>query len=327
MMVSKSDCIRNLIRFFPEKLKKPLNAVNFEIFGDLCEIRIRAFRPIAFVFPYETFFLTDAGRLSAFYSMDCISLNDSDVTAVFSKMCNYSVYSYAESISKGFITLENGVRVGVYGTAVSSDEAVSTMRNIRGMNIRIPAVYNGVSEKISKLFEKGKKNVLICGPPSSGKTTVLKDLCRYLSDIYLFKLAVIDERGEFEKEYVGYNADVLSFYPKKAGIEISVRTLSPDFIICDEIGDSQEVEAILDGLNSGVNFVMTIHCKSVKELLYKKQFKLLKSKAEIDYCIFLKKKSEIDSIINFKELADENDCVNRNYNNLDIGRVAGCAQT
>ena len=121
MSCSKSNTVRYLLRYFPKKLSDSLLNIDDSRFSGLCEIRIRASNPITLVFADDTYFITDSGRLSAFKSMDCIALSDTEVATVFTKMCNYSVYSYTQSIANGFITLENGIRVGVYGTAVNEN--------------------------------------------------------------------------------------------------------------------------------------------------------------------------------------------------------------
>lgn len=310
MLANKSEKVRLLFRYFPDRLVKAIECIGDDALNSLCEIRVRADKPIVLVCESKTYFLTDCGRLTGFYSVDSLTLNDTDISSMFSKMCNCSVYTYTESIINGFITLESGIRIGVYGTAVTTDGKISALRKIRGLNIRIPSAHIGVSSRVAELFKSSGQNVLICGPPSSGKTTVLKDLCRYLSDDYFYKLAVIDERGELSDEYIGFNTDILSFYPKAAGIEISVRTLSPDIIVCDEFGNGNEINSVLDGLNSGVNFVLTLHCDGYNDLFYKNQFIRLIRCSEIDYCVFLKNKSEIDLIINREELADAINIIN-----------------
>ncbi len=306
MKNKKSENMKALLKYFPASVSSVLTALDEADTESLCEIRLRADSPAVLIFTDKTAFITSTGRITPFYCNGILKTDNECVKEIFNRMCGFSVYSLTDNIANGFITLENGSRVGVYGTAVTSDGKITSVRNIRGLNIRLAGSFYGVSKPIVSLYEKGRVNTLICGPPSSGKTTVLKDLCAHLSDDYKFKLCVIDERAEFSREYLGYNTDVLTGYPKYIGIEIAVRTLSPDIVVCDELGSSNEVETVIAGLNSGVSFVMSLHCRSKDELLNKEQFKLLRESLMLDYCVFLKNKSEISEILLLKELLNEN---------------------
>ncbi len=301
----KIERLKAILKYLPQTVTSALLNLDESQADGLCEIRLRAENPVVLIFTDKTAFITSSGRMTPFYSNGLLKTDGECVKEIFNLMCRYSVYSLTEDISNGFITLQNGCRVGVYGTAVTADGRITAVRNIRGLNIRLSGFFEGISEPIAKLYEKQRVNTLICGPPSSGKTTVLKDLCRFLSDNYKYKIAVIDERAEFSGEHLGCNTDVLTGYPKPSGITIAVRTLSPDIIICDELGEKSEVESVLSGLNSGVSFVMSIHCHTKDELLRKEQFNLLRKSLMLDYCVFLKNKGQISEIKRMKELFDE----------------------
>lgn len=308
MLFKKKEILDLVLKYLPSHISNPFFSLDCSLTEKLCEIRLKTGLPVVLVFTDRTSFITVTGRLTEYISNDLVRTSDSDINDIFVKMCNYSVYSLTESISEGYITLENGCRVGVYGTAVMKNGRIYSVRNIRGLNIRLSGQYDSVSGRISDLYIERNVNTLICGPPSSGKTTMLKDLCRVLSDKYRRRIALIDERGEFQCSELGFNTDVLTSYPKAKGVNIAVRTLSPEIVICDELGDSEEVQAVLDGLNSGVNFIMTLHCSSYSELQNKEQFKRLSLNSFPDYCVFLKNKCEIERIVSLKVERDENDC-------------------
>ncbi len=306
MKSGKSENLKAILKYLPEHIAGSLAFLEETQVNTLSEIRLRADSPAVLIFTDKIAFITSSGRLTPFFSNGLIKTDADCVKEIFNKMCKFSVYSLTDNIINGFVTLENGCRVGVYGTAVTADGKVTSVRNIRGLNIRISGNFDGVAQPVFELYERSRVNVLICGPPSSGKTTVLKDLTRQLSESFKYKICVIDERAEFSEAYLGCNTDVLTGYPKSEGIEIAVRTLSPDIIVCDELGTVSEVKSVITGLNSGVGFVMSVHCRSKDELFNKEQFRLLKESLMLDYCVFLKNKSETESILALKELADEN---------------------
>lgn len=258
----------------------------------LCEIRLRADRAAVLIFADRTEFLTASGRLTSFYSEGLFTLSRQEIEDIFIRMCNYSIHSLTENIAEGFITLEGGCRIGVYGTAVVKDGKITSVRNIEGMNIRVPAEYRGCAQPIyNRLFYSRIPNTVICGPPMSGKTTVLRDLSRLISDEGMKKVAVIDERSELSGGDLGFNTDVLKNYPKAQGIGIAVRTLSPDVIICDEIGTLEEAQELCSLFNCGVKFIVTMHCSDLTELKRRPQFALLSDAGVADACVLLNEKN------------------------------------
>lgn len=295
MNVNKKENIKNIAKYFTENLNNVIKNLNDEQIADLCEIRIREEQPVVLNFTSAFRFVTCSGRLTQFYSESLMRTRRNEIEKIFSKMCRYSVYSLTESISNGFITLEGGNRVGVYGTAVSENGKINSVRNISGLNIRFSGDKKDVSRPVAdRFFEDTVSHLLVCGPPSSGKTTLLRDLCRILSNEKLKKIAVVDERGEMYGYNLGFNTDVLNRYPKAKGIEIAVRTLSPEIIVCDEVGEVDETSAIKNSLNSGVKFVMSIHCDSIDELKRKEQFRILCGAGAVENLVFLDKNFNIE---------------------------------
>ncbi len=288
MQLNKKDNIGSLLKYLP-----PIFASAAEKdLGELCEIRLRAEKPVAFVFPEQTNFITPTGRLTNFYSENLFSLSKAEIEEIFVKMCGYSVHSLTDNIAEGFITLNGGMRVGVYGTAVVHDGKITPVRSIEGLNIRIPGEYCGCAAPIySRLFHGRMCNTIICGAPMSGKTTVLRDLCRLISDEEQKKLVIIDERSEMSGYNLGINTDVLRNYPKIPGIEIAVRTLSPDIVVCDEIGSVEEARKLCTLVNCGVKFIVTMHCSELHELKRRPQYALLSEAGAAEACVFLSDKN------------------------------------
>ena len=302
----KEENIRRVCGFLPSRLSATIMSLSAERKSMLCEIRLRSSKPAVLIFTDGRQFITQSGRLTSFLTNDFMFFTQTEIETVFNSMCRYSVHSLSHEIAEGFITVDGGNRVGVYGTAVTDGERITSVRDIKGLNIRISGDFIGCAEKISEIYDGKRPNVLICGPPSSGKTTLLKDLCRILSDEKGIKVCFVDERNEADGCNTGINTDVLSGYPKTKGIELAVRTLSPEVIAFDEIGDVTESQAVCSGLNSGVNFIMTIHCRSGEELLRKPQFRHLRASGAVDYCVFAENVGKISKIITAEELENEN---------------------
>lgn len=250
------------------------------------EIRLRSGKPIVVVCLGEVKFLSSSGRLTDVYSDLNLKTDASEINDIFIRLCGYSVHSFSDAINRGYITLTGGHRAGVAGTAVSENGKITAVRDICCINLRIAREIRGAADELyGRLFADGLSSVIIAGPPSSGKTTILRDLARQLSGTErgrMYKTFVCDERCEIgagisgiPQNDLGINCDVISCYPKEEGILIGLRSFSPDIIICDEIASYAEVSAVETGLNSGVNFALSIHAKDERELRAKPIMKRL----------------------------------------------------
>ena len=253
------ESIQRICDCFGEALTEAVNSFR----DDLCEIRVRADKPIVLSVLNEPYFLGKSGCLTKDIKKS-VFVSHAELKSVFSCLCSYSVYKHMESITDGFITLAGGHRVGVCGTASIRDGRVQAVSEITSLNVRLAKSFVGCADSLLKSTDP-KKGILICGVPSSGKTTILRDMARTLSLIQLKKVSVIDERLEIAASYHGQAgfdvglADVYSGYPKSKAMTLAVRTMSPDYIICDELtGD--DPEPIKNALNCGVSVIATAHC-------------------------------------------------------------------
>lgn len=307
------------ISFLPVSLNKMLMNISEEIKNKTYEIRLRTGKCIVLTTSEGAVFV-DIERVTYVYSEDLYKVTVQEMRDSFNRLCNFSVYSHSDSIVQGFITTSYGHRVGLSGTAVSENGTVKSIRDVNSLNIRIAREFNGCADEIlDKVFNGSLQNLIIAGPPSSGKTTLLRDIARQISSGRLceyYKVAVVDERCEISpvsdgecKCDIGPNTDILSSFRKADGIMCALRTLSPELIVCDEIGTSEECKAIESGLNSGVRFVLSIHASNLQELENKPQFRILKQSG-IDWKVVILSSvpGKIKEIIEMGEADVQNGC-------------------
>ena len=241
------------------------------------EIRFRADKPVVAVTESGCCFLHSSGRLTQIYSGHTVVTGGRELEEIFHRICSCSVHTFKDAINRGFVTVEGGHRAGVGGTAVTENGRVISVRDINCINIRVAREIMGAADEIySRCYSSGIGGLIVAGPPSSGKTTVLRDLARQLSGVergVLAKVFVCDERGEIGAVHcgkvqndLGINCDLITSYPKSEGILIGLRSFSPDIIICDEIATEEELLAVESGLRTGVCFALSIHAGSETEL-------------------------------------------------------------
>ncbi len=214
--------------------------------------------------------------------------NQFEIDEIFSKMCQYSPYAYIEDIKRGFITIENGCRVGICGRVVDD----YNIKNISSLNIRIAKEIQGCSKIIA---DKISGNILIASAPACGKTTILRDLIRCYSNSGK-NIGVADERGEISgiNFDLGKRTDVMLNCSKTEGMEMILRSMAPDIIAVDELGGEDDIKSAFNIVHCGVNLIATIHAKTVDEVKYR----LGELYNEFDYMVFLCGIGKVSKIYN-----------------------------
>lgn len=248
-----------------------------------------------------------------------------DIKSMVQKISNYSLYAYEEDIRQGFITIKGGHRIGIAGECVMENGEVKTIRNISSVNIRICREIIGCSDKVMKYIVSKHRvyNTIIISPPKCGKTTIIRDIARNLSNGISSlgacgrKVVVIDERSEIgachlgiPQSDLGIRTDVLDNCLKREGLIMAIRSLSPEVLICDEIGTKGDIEALMMAFNSGVNLITTIHGFTIEDLYKRKVFNDLLDNEILERAIILSNRNGIGTVENVYSLkGGENMCL------------------
>lgn len=266
--------VRNLLFSLPEHIKQ-----NTE------EIRLRLNCPIALTVSGRTVFIRENSEPCFYINRDLPKASAEDLEESYRLLCGNSVYAHGEELKNGFIIMKNGCRAGVCGTLNEK----GFMQDITSINIRIAREIIGAANGILEKYSGG--GLLIAGPPSSGKTTVLRDLIRQISGGAMGaikRIAVIDSRGEISGGAdLGSNTDVLKTADKAKGIEIVLRTMNPDIIAFDEIGTAEELKKVSECLYSGADIITTAHSGGINELLKRRVTSELIKSGAIEKIAFL----------------------------------------
>lgn len=265
---------------------------------NLFEIRIRINQAIIFNISNSIFFLSSNG-LTKNITMGIVASPEL-VSKIFYIICENSVYSVNNQIREGFITIKNGIRIGIAGEVVYGNKIVNTIKNISYMNIRFPHKIDNCSERIfDYIIDKSVKNTLILSSPGMGKTTFLRDI---VYQIYKNKIAlnclILDERYEIAglcdgkpQFNLGSFTDVLSGCKKQYGFECGIRSMNPDIIFTDELATINDVYAVEYAINCGISVIATTHSKNITELIGKPSFaKLIDNKLFKRYIVLNKLK-------------------------------------
>ena len=263
-----------IICYFSGESGRAVKKIPEAFFEEIWEIRLRVNRPAAVSLGNSIRYITGDGNLT--YKPDtAVKASPEDIKRTFEAVCQYSVHSFQREISEGFVTVRGGHRVGICGTSVAHGDLTQNIKNISSLNFRIAREVTGCADELCRrAFGNGLQNLILAGPPASGKTTMLRDMARILGKS--FRVALIDERGELAAVWngspqndVGINTDVFDGYDKPTGIMTALRVMSPQIIICDEIGSEKDLEAVREASRSGVYVAATVHASSADELAQK----------------------------------------------------------
>lgn len=302
--MNSESILKEATYFLTEQVRFPLAAIDKKYINEIKEIRLKISAPVCLVTSDSKLFLKYDGTLSnAADGNDLCIVSKNDIDESASRLVNFSVHAFQNEMKKGFITIKGGHRVGICASAIIDNKGeITSIRNISSLNIRIAREINdAANEIINSVFSEKIVSTLIVGEPSSGKTTILRDLASRLSDkeFGYLRVCIVDERGEIAatsggiaSKTLGVGSDVLDGYPKAEGMMLALRSMSPDIIICDEIGGDDDIRAIESIVNSGVKIIATIHSDDFSHLTKRPQFSRLMQTGAFDLAVILKKRND-----------------------------------
>lgn len=258
-----------IFKILPEKISNEIKSVGTN--NQINEIRLRVSRRIIITFFGTELFLNYIVTLA-------------DILEILVKLSKNSLYAIQNDINNGFVVVNGGHRIGICGEVVMQDGKIKNVKNINSMNIRVSRQLIGCADKvINEIIVDGNlKNTLIVSPPGCGKTTLLRDIIRQISNgikplnFTGKNIGLIDERGEIASVCngisnldVGLRTDIISNCPKYIGMEMMVRSMGISVIATDEIGSENDINAIKYAALSGVKLIFTMHGSSLDDIIMK----------------------------------------------------------
>lgn len=312
----------DLYKIFPAGLRERMTRISL-IEDGYTEVRLRCNGPVTLQRGREEYFLHTAVGLTK-NREEAYSISVNEIREMMEYISNFSVYAYEDEMRQGFLTIQGGHRVGICGKAVMSEEKIKTIRNISFLNIRLAREIKGCAVRLLPyLFENGRLcHTLIISPPGCGKTTLLRDLIRTISEgieitetsgedsvkntmgkavgnkvkIAGRKVGLVDERSEIAACYngipqndLGIRTDVLDGCPKTLGIELLLRSMSPEVIAVDELGGADDVAMIKKSIYCGCTILATAHGEDRNEWFYNGGMEKRIGEAIFDRYVFLHK--------------------------------------
>ncbi len=307
-----------ILQIFPLRLRNiiahlQINKIPID-FEQLQEIRLRVKGPLLVVYKNREYFVTENGMLSISNHRTCF-IGKNELREMLEYIGNYSLYAFEDEIRQGFITIQGGHRVGIAGQTVLEAERVKNIKHISFINIRLSHQIKGCADKVIPyiIFQERVCHTLIISPPRCGKTTLLRDIIRQLSNGDRSRcgvtVGVVDERSEIGACYMGVpqndlgiRTDILDCCPKADGMLMLLRSMSPSVIAVDEIGQREDLDAIEYVINCGCQLIATVHGSCIDDIKLKPVLgRMVKEKMFERYIIL----NNRESIGNIEEIYDD----------------------
>lgn len=274
------DKKRELMKIFARRIRSVLEQLDID-YENLQEIRLRINGPLLIIYEGREYFVTERAKLTK-RPGEALKVDKQDIQETLEYVGNYSLYAFEEEVKQGFLTIQGGHRVGIAGKTVIEGDKVKSLKYISYLNVRVSHQIKGCADDILPLMVRGDEvyHTLIISPPRCGKTTLLRDIIRQLSDgtdaFEGHTVGVVDERSEIGGSYLGVlgndlgiRTDVMDCCPKAEGMMMLVRSMSPQIIAVDEIGDYADAHAIETVIHCGCKLIATVHGSSIEDIRQK----------------------------------------------------------
>ena len=295
----------DVIRLFPGRIREILQKTSWKP-EHLQEIRLRSGKPLIMWLEGKEYFISEQGMLTRHKEL-AYRVRQEEIRAALEYLGQYSLFAYEDELGLGFLSILGGHRVGVTGKTILDERKIKGVHQISCINIRFSHEVLGCADFILPyvINENQVCHTLIISPPRCGKTTLLRDLIRQISDgtkeFFGCTVGVVDERSEIGGCYqgipqndVGIRTDVLDCCPKSEGMMMLLRSMSPTVIAVDEIGNYEDINAIEMTFNCGCKLLATVHGSSIEEIQKKPLLERLMKEHAFERYILLKNHGDFE---------------------------------